>query len=124
MSSALGVRRALVTELRALEVDAAVVDDAETVVSELVSNAVRYAKPLPDGTIEVNWTVTGDEVEVEVSDGGGPTTPHPAPRSELSVHGRGLRIVRGLANEWGVVKDERGCTVWVSLGGRTHRRRP
>jgi anti-sigma regulatory factor (Ser/Thr protein kinase) len=121
MSSAVQVRRTLVSELRALEVDETVIDEAEIVISELVANAFRHAKPLPDGTIRVNWAVSDGVVEVAVTDGGGPTTPRPARASPWSANGRGLRIVRSLAHAWGV-KDEVGsCTVWVSLGGPSPR---
>ena len=123
MISTVDVRRAVVSELKRLEVDAIVVDEAEIVLSELVSNAVRHARPLPDGTIRVSWTVRGGVVEVEVTDGGGPTTPRPAPRSVWADNGRGLRIVRSLAHEWGVLEDRAGRTVWVSLGGPSRRRR-
>lgn len=124
MSSALEVRHTLVTELRALEVDATVVDEAEIVISELFANAVRHARALPDGTIRVNWTVKAGVVEVAVTDGGGPTTPRPAPRSLWSATGRGLRIVRSLAREWGVRDEGGGRTVWVSLGGPSGRSGP
>jgi len=122
LSSGRDARHVLVDALRALKVDATVVDEAEIVISELVGNAVRHARPLPDGTIRVSWTVRAGVVEVEVADGGGPTTPRPAPCSVLSVSGRGLRIVRGLAHEWGVHEDRGGRTVWVSLGGPSRRR--
>ena len=121
MSSAVEVRRALVSELRALEVDTIVVDECEIVISELVSNAFRHARPLPDGTIGVNWTVGAGIVELEVTDGGGPTTPHPAPRSVWSSSGRGLRIVGSLAHEWGVRENPSGSTVWASMGGPSRR---
>jgi anti-sigma regulatory factor (Ser/Thr protein kinase) len=121
-SSGREARRALVSSLRDLEVDATVVDEAEVVISELVANAVRHAKPLADGTIRLGWTVRGGVVEVEVTDGGGPTVPRPAPRSLLAAQGRGLRIVRGYAHEWGVHEDRVGRTVWVSLGGPSRRR--
>lgn len=122
LSSGKDARRALVSSLRDLKVDATVVHEAEIVISELVGNAVRHAKPLPDGTIRVTWTVRGDVVEVEVTDGGGPTTPRPAPRALMAPTGRGLRIVRGYAHEWGVLEDRAGRTVWVSLGGPSRRR--
>jgi serine/threonine-protein kinase RsbW len=121
-SSGREARRALVSSLRELDVDATVVDEAEIVISELVANAVRHAKPLADGTIRLGWTVRAGVVEVEVTDGGGPTVPRPAPRSLLAVQGRGLRIVRGYAHEWGVHEDRAGRTVWVSLGGPSRRR--
>ena len=117
MSSVMTVRRRMVSELRALDVDPTLVHDAEIVVSELVANAVRHAKALPDGTIRVGWTVGEGVVEVAVTDGGGPTTPRAAPHSLWSANGRGLRIVHTLAHEWGVRDDGSANTVWVSLGG-------
>ena len=122
MSSAVDVRRAVVCELRRLQVDATVVEEAELVLSELVANAVRHAKPLADGTIRVNWTVRAGVVEVEVTDGGGPTVPRLAPHSLWSGSGRGLRIVRSLAHEWGVTEERNGRTVWAALGGPSRRR--
>jgi serine/threonine-protein kinase RsbW len=121
-SSGSEARRALVSSLRDLEVDPTIVGEAEIVISELLANAVRHARPLPDGTIRVTWTVRGGVVEVEVTDGGGPTIPRPAPKALLAATGRGLRIVRGLAHEWGVLEDRAGRTVWVSLGGPSRRR--
>lgn len=121
-ASAPAIRRALVADLRARDVDPTVVEEAETVVSELVANAVRHARALHDGSVRVHWEVKGDVVEVEVTDGGGPTVPRPAPRREGSVSGRGLRIVRSLAHEWGVRDERSGRTVWASLGGPSRRR--
>lgn len=121
-SSGREARRALVSSLHELDVDQTVVDEAEIVISELVANAVRHAKPLADGTIRLGWTVRAGVVEVEVTDGGGPTIPRPAPRALLAAQGRGLRIVRGYAHEWGVHEDRAGRTVWVSLGGPSRRR--
>jgi anti-sigma regulatory factor (Ser/Thr protein kinase) len=116
------VRKALVDALEVREVSAAVVDEAEIVVSELVSNAIRHARPLADGNLRVHWKVKGGVVEVEVTDGGSDTTPRPAPRTIWAASGRGLRIVRSLAHEWGVTEDRNGSTVWASLGGPSRRR--
>ena len=124
MSSAVDARRALVSELRAKGVNPVVVDESEIVISELVTNAVRHAKPLADGKIRVNWSVTGGVGEIAVTDGGGPTTPHPAPRSVWSAGGRGLRIVGSLAHEWGVRENTSGSTVWASMGGPSSRHSP
>ena len=121
MSSAVNSRRALVSELRAAGVDPVVVDECEIVVSELVTNAVRHAKPLADGKIRVNWSVRAGVVEIDVTDGGGPTSPRPAPTSVWSAGGRGLRIVGSLAHEWGVRENAAGSTVWVSMGGPSSR---
>ena len=124
MSSAVDARRALVSALRALGVDPIVVDESEIVISELVTNAVRHARPLPDGKIRVSWSVRASVVEIDVTDGGGPTTPHPAPRSVWSAGGRGLRIVGSLAHEWGVRENNSGSTVWASMGGPSSRHSP
>ena len=121
LSSAVGARRALVSALRALGVDPTVVDESEIVISELVTNAVRHARPLPDGKIRVSWSVRASVVEIDVTDGGGPTTPHPAPRSVWSAGGRGLRIVGSLAHDWGVRENTSGSTVWASMGGPSSR---
>jgi len=124
MSSAVDARRALVAELRALGVDPVVVDESEIVISELVTNAVRHAKPLADGKIRVSWSVRGSVVEIDVTDGGGPTSPRPAPRSVWSAGGRGLRIVGSLAHEWGVRENKTSSTVWASMGGPSSRHSP
>lgn len=118
------MRRTLVADLRARGVPKDVVDEAEMVVSELLGNAVRHASALADGTVRVHWQVKGGVVELDVTDGGGGTAPKPLQPSVYSVSGRGLRIVRSLAHEWGVLDEDRGCTVWVCLGGPSRRRRP
>jgi anti-sigma regulatory factor (Ser/Thr protein kinase) len=80
-SAAARIRRVLVEDLTDRGVQGEVVSEAEIVVSELVANAVRHAKPLADGAIRVHWKVKNNVVEVEVSDGGGPTVPRPSPRT-------------------------------------------
>lgn len=116
------IRRAVVADLEGREVAQDIVSEAEIVVSELVANAIRHAKPLADGMIRVHWRVKAGVVEIEVSDGGGPSTPKPAPRSVWASTGRGLRIVRSVAHEWGVTEERNGRTVWASLGGPSRRR--
>ncbi|HOA66878.1 MAG TPA: ATP-binding protein [Phycicoccus elongatus] len=116
------VRRALVDDLTELGVSPDVIDEAEIVVAELVSNSLRHARPLSDGCLRVRWKTKGGVVEVEVTDGGGPSTPRPAPPALWANSGRGLRIVRSLAHEWGVHEEKHGRTVWASLGGPSRRR--
>lgn len=116
------VRRSVVEDLRGRDVPAMTVDESEIVVSELVSNAIRHARPLSDGSLRVHWKVKAGVVEVEVTDGGGETVARPAPRTVWAPSGRGLRIVRSLAHEWGVAEDRYGHTVWASLGGPSRRR--
>ena len=118
-----GTRRALVEDLRSIQVEANIVDEAEIVVSELVTNAVLHARPMIDGRVRVHWEVKAGVVELDVTDGGAHSTPRPQQPSRYATSGRGLRIVRAIAHEWGVLDDERGRTVWVSLGGPSRRRR-
>jgi anti-sigma regulatory factor (Ser/Thr protein kinase) len=76
--------------------------DALVVLSELMSNAVRHARPLPRGRVRASWRIEGAVVELAVVDGGAPTQPaaaHPAP---AAGSGRGLVIVGSLASAWGV----------------------
>lgn len=122
-SSVAAARKAVIEDLQGRgEVTPVVVDEAEIVVSELVSNAVRHARPLTDGSLRVHWKVKAGVVEVEVTDGGSDSVPRPAPRTVWAPSGRGLRIVRSLAHEWGVTEDRTGSTVWAALGGPSRRR--
>ncbi len=116
------VRHRIVADLQERDLPEALVDEAEIVASELLTNAVRHARPLADGTIRVRWKIRGEVVEVEVTDGGGATVPHPAPRTVWLSSGRGLRIVRSIAHEWGVTEDRAGNVVWATLGGPSRRR--
>lgn len=117
------IRDILLEDLTARGVDPVIVGEAQTVASELVANAVKHAKALGDGNIRVRWKVKSGTVEVEVSDGGGPTIVRPVPPSPWANSGRGLRIVRSLAHEWGAQDDKNGRTVWAALGGPSRRRR-
>jgi hypothetical protein len=58
-------------------------------------------------------------VEVEVSDGGGPTTPAVNEPTNWAIGGRGLGIVARLSLHWGVrAQEDDGeaeTTVWAEL---------
>jgi anti-sigma regulatory factor (Ser/Thr protein kinase) len=111
------VRRRLCAELLASGVYEPIADDAAVIVSELFSNALRHARPLPSGQIRVAWTRQGDLIELEVSDGGAATQPRRARSTLSSLGGRGLSIVETLASGWGVRQDDGGeTTVWATLG--------
>ena len=116
------IRQALTDDLQARDMPEEIIEEAELVVSELVTNAFRHAKPLADQCVRVHWKVRGDACEVEVSDGGAETEPAPAPRQMWATSGRGLRIVRSIAHEWGVQRDDKQTTVWAALGGPSRRR--
>jgi anti-sigma regulatory factor (Ser/Thr protein kinase) len=93
------------------------------VISELISNALRHASPLPGCVVKVSWKLLQDSVEVEVSDGGGPTTPAVNEPTNSAIGGRGLGIVARLSLHWGVRAQEGDAqegeepetTVWAEL---------
>lgn len=116
------VREAVAADLTARGVSEEIVSEAELVVTELVTNSLRHARPLADHTVRIHWKARADNVEVEVSDAGGATVPAPAARALWATSGRGLRIVRSIAHEWGVQRDDKQTTVWAALGGPSRRR--
>jgi anti-sigma regulatory factor (Ser/Thr protein kinase) len=91
--------------------------DAELLVSELVGNAVRHARPLPTGRLRIEWEVGSGRALIRVIDGGsrGSGLPHRLMTSVDSVSGRGLGIVAALAQEWGVDAHAVGQSVWAVI---------
>jgi two-component sensor histidine kinase len=91
------------------QVDDGVLIDLQLIVSELVTNSLRYG---PGEAIEVNIAVTEDgSIRGEVADHG---------RGEIAIReiageggGFGLRIVDALASRWGVC--EGSTHVWFEL---------
>ncbi len=118
-ASSVGVaRRRLIGDLTDAGVHEATACDAGLVLSELISNALRHATPLPDTSVRVAWRVQGDCVEVAVSDGGGPTVPEVNEPASSAIGGRGLGIVQRLSLRWGVCPSSDGAgemTVWAEL---------
>jgi anti-sigma regulatory factor (Ser/Thr protein kinase) len=104
--SSVGVaRRRLIGDLTQAGVYEGTACDAGLVLSELISNALRHATPLPGRTVKVTWSLRQDSVEVAVSDGGGPTVPVASEPANSSIGGRGLGIVARLSLRWGVCVD-------------------
>lgn len=108
-------RRRLAADLTDAGIYAGAVADAVLVVSELLSNAIRHARPLPGANVQVAWAVDDEAVELAVSDGGAPTRPRQTQPTVSSLGGRGLDIVEYLARTWGVRTDDAGLTVWAIL---------
>jgi anti-sigma regulatory factor (Ser/Thr protein kinase) len=102
-ASSVGVaRRRLMADLADAGVFETTACDAGLVLSELISNALRHATPLPDATVRVAWRLVGDCLEIAVSDGGGPTVPAVNEPGSSAIGGRGLGIVDRLSLRWGV----------------------
>ena len=91
-------------------------EDARVVLSELVANSLRHAKPLDDHTIAVAWSMRPDVLRLTVTDGGSPSSvPTPRKPGELATGGRGLKMVQTLAERWGVESEGAGTTVWAEV---------
>jgi len=118
-ASSVGVaRRRLVADLTEVGVYETTACDAGLVLSELISNALRHATPLPGAAVRVAWQIAGDCVEIAVSDGGGPTVPEVNEPGSSAIGGRGLGIVERLSLRWGAYPSADGVggmTVWAEL---------
>jgi anti-sigma regulatory factor (Ser/Thr protein kinase) len=121
-TSVRSARRRIADDLSRRGVPRTVVEDCMLVVSEILSNALKHARPLRTGHIEVAWDVQGDAVNIQVADGGGPTKPRVHAPSLSALGGRGLSIVSTIAAAWGVREHEDGTVVWATLpfGRRNH----
>ncbi|MCX5205006.1 ATP-binding protein [Streptomyces sp. NBC_00237] len=95
---------------------AAVEDAATLVLSELLTNAQRHAR-VPGREIETRFLRLagdgGDGVRLEVHDA---SARRPQPRQEVldACEGRGLALVDGVADRWGVTeRPGPGKSVWA-----------
>lgn len=87
------------------------IDDAELVASELVTNALLHGRPPV-----VIRIVTGNVVRIEVEDGSRVAPVRSFARPD-AMTGRGLALVSALSREWGVEqRDGGGKVVWSELG--------
>ncbi|MET8292231.1 SpoIIE family protein phosphatase [Streptomyces sp. NPDC005132] len=82
---------------------------AELVVSELVTNAIRYG-----GSPVQLRLIRHDTLICEVSDGSN-TAPHLRRARTFDEGGRGLFIVAQLAERWGTRQQSDGKTIWAEL---------
>ncbi|GAA0399760.1 hypothetical protein Acor_22190 [Acrocarpospora corrugata] len=77
------------------------VDDAELVVSELFTNAVRYSRSKDEGNVIVRAVRQECSIRLEVTDQGSELVPQVKHAAADEDCGRGLFIVRALAGTWG-----------------------
>jgi anti-sigma regulatory factor (Ser/Thr protein kinase) len=112
-------RHALRERLRHM-LDASTARDLELLISEVVTNAVRYGTAgSADGRghIDVRVEVDSEMINVHIVDPGpGFSRRTPIrPRFERDPGGFGLFLLDQLSSRWGVERDERGFRVWFRL---------
>ncbi len=113
--SAAVARQQLIEWMRGLDTPDEQRDDARLVVSELVGNAIRHARPLAGGTMTVAWAAGPSSLDIAVTDGGALTTPERVDAGVSDLAGRGLAIVETLASRWWVESTRSRTTVHAVL---------
>lgn len=114
-------RRLLRRQLALWQVPETTRDNAQLVVSELVTNALRHTR---SETVGCELRLAGPLLRVAVSsDGSGPSS-QPEQLSQASEEdegGRGLFLVCALSEGWGVKPRDfgRGHVVWADLAARS-----
>lgn len=107
-----GAARRFLAEAHCVEHSASVLDEAQLLVSELVTNAVEHGSP--PVTTEVSChECTG--MRVRVTDGS-PVAPESRDAAPDDESGRGMTLVDLLSDDWGVEPTEDGKSVWFCLG--------
>ena len=99
-------------------ISASVLETAELLVSELVTNSVRHSAVAPgDGVVVVVRVLLEKTVcRLEVEDPGRAGVVAPRPPDLQSGGGMGLNLVQSLSERWGVERVAKGGTrVWAQL---------
>jgi anti-sigma regulatory factor (Ser/Thr protein kinase) len=105
--------RAAVTAWLSPQVADQVLDDAQLLVSELVTNSVRHAQLAAGATVRVSVEICDGFVRLEVEDPGDVALGAVAPDREHGG-GFGLFLVEALAQRWGSKHEGTTC-VWAEL---------
>ncbi|QMU77252.1 ATP-binding protein [Streptacidiphilus sp. PB12-B1b] len=94
-------------------------DDLESVIGELVTNAVVHGRAARGSRVAVTYYLINEGLRVEVRDwaSGTPRVGQPTgPGDGIPESGRGLAMVRALSRRWGVTPRVIGKTVWCEMG--------
>lgn len=89
----------------------ALVDDAELITSELVTNAMAHG----GGVIELRLAALPNSIRISVVDHDLNAIPQVTGERGLQVGGRGLSIVAQVSSDWGYELTTDGKEVWAEL---------
>jgi serine/threonine-protein kinase RsbW len=92
-----------------------IIEDARVVISELVGNSIRHARPLPDGNLLVSWRLQPRGLELTVTDGGSGTRPRKVHAPSSALAGRGMAIVESICLTWWADKKAARSSVHAIL---------
>jgi anti-sigma regulatory factor (Ser/Thr protein kinase) len=94
--------------------DAQLLENVSLLVSELVTNSIRYAHTPEEASVELRARVFPELVRVEVADHGPGFEPRPRGPDEHSRSGWGLYLVDQLSDRWGVSRTD-GTAAWFEI---------
>lgn len=97
--------------------DCPVADDIILIASELAANAVIHSNSArPGGTFTVRASAwPGEQVRIEVRDGGGPWPEQPRHPAAQPGRPHGLDLITALATAWGITGTAAGRIVWARI---------
>jgi PAS domain S-box-containing protein len=104
------IRREVRAALPEWGVDEDTASDVELIVSELVTNCLRYGAP----PMQCRVRLDGSRIVVDVSDGA-ITRPQRREFDPTAPIGRGLHLVESLSSAWGVRPTGAGKSVWCTV---------
>jgi anti-sigma regulatory factor (Ser/Thr protein kinase) len=113
-----GIARRRLAEEFGAELDTDELQDAQLLISELVTNAVIHGS----GPIELSALLDDNRLTVDVTDRGGGFERPIRERDPGAVGGHGLRLVGSLASRWGI--HHGSSHVWFELECHPHRLGP
>jgi anti-sigma regulatory factor (Ser/Thr protein kinase) len=76
------------------------IDDCTLMISELVTNAIRYGRLNDSSVVRVEWYREGASLRVDVHNPGFPASVQLRHPEADDAHGRGLLLVDSIADSW------------------------
>jgi serine/threonine-protein kinase RsbW len=96
--------------------DELLIEVAQLLASELVTNSVRHAEIAPDAQVRLTASLESTMLRIELFDTGvDGSVSRRQPTFDDGSGGFGLALVAMLSSAWGVERSPRGTTVWLEL---------